>query len=212
MTDRLLAAGHGGEESRAIAAGFTPLEKRGLLQATRVRATTLQALRGALRSDRYDVLHFVGHGGWDDARDRGFLLFEDERGDAKRVTPGELVQLLRGRGLRLLVLNACETGRGSRRGTGVEFNRGVAPALLAAGLPAVLANQYPVFDGPAASFAQRFYLELGQGAPLGEAAHAARRAIAREGGANGAEWAIPVLYARDPRQRLCSGARKKRRA
>ena len=44
------------------------------------------------------------------------------------------------RGLRLVFLNACETGRGGR----VDWNRGVAPALVAAGLPAVVANQYAV--------------------------------------------------------------------
>jgi hypothetical protein len=202
----------GFEESKSVAAGFLGLEKRGLLQATVVQAATLSALRGALRRDRYDVLHFVGHGGWDAKKDRGFLLFEGETGEPRRVAPDQLVSLLRARGLRLLVLNACESGRGSRRGTGVEFNRGVAPALLAAGLPAVLANQYPVFDRPAASFAERFYAALGQGRSLSDAVHTARISIARDRSNSPSEWAVPVLYARDPTQRLCAVPRRRSRA
>jgi CHAT domain-containing protein len=194
----------GFEESKSIAAGFLRLEKRGLLQATVVQAATLSALRGALRRDRYDVLHFVGHGGWDAKKDRGFLLFEGDTGEPRRVAPDQLVSLLRARGLRLLVLNACESGRGSRSG--------VAPALLAAGLPAVLANQYPVFDRPAASFAERFYAALGQGRSLSDAVHTARISIARDRSNSPSEWAVPVLYARDPTQRLCAVPRRRSRA
>jgi hypothetical protein len=198
------------EETQAIARGFQPLEEQGLLNATLVHTASLKELRRALESEPFDVLHFVGHGGWEESRDRGYLLFEDKNGADVQVSPNEMVRLLRDRGLRLLFLNACETGRGSRRGRFVEFNRGIAPALLASGLPAVVANQYPVFDRPAAAFAQRFYAALGKGKALGEAAHEARSAIGRGKDRDEIEWAVPVLYARDPSQRLCSQRPKKR--
>ncbi len=204
-------------ESRAIEAGFAALQERGLLEATLVRAASLSALRDALRTQRFDVLHFVGHGGWDAARDRGYLLFEEE-GEARQVSPAALVALLRDRGLRLLVLNACESGRQSRKSkrgdhesNGHEVNRGVAQALLAAGLPAVLANQYPVFDKPAASFVARLYAGLGRGEGLSESVRHARLALAREAGSGALEWAVPVLYAREPGQRLCAASPEAKR-
>lgn len=202
------------KELRAIEEGFAPLEERGLMRLTLLRPASLSTLRAALRSSRYDVIHFAGHGGWDSARDGGYLLLDGTAGnlgEGQRVAPAALVRLLRGRGLRLLVLNACESGRGSRRGSATEFNRGVAPALLAAGLPAVLANQYPVFDRPAAAFAQALYTALGHGDSIVDAVRSARLSLARESGAGDPSWAVPVLYARDPKQRLCARARSARK-
>jgi hypothetical protein len=84
----------------------------------------------------------------------------------------------------------------------VEWNRGVAPALVAAGLPAVVANQYPVLDGAATAFAREFYGALAGGRALGDAAREARVAVGRDVGAAGLDGAVPVLFARDPRETL----------
>ena len=103
-----------------------------------------------------------------------------------------------GRGLRLVFLNACETGRGGR----VEWNRGLAPALVAAGIPAVVANQYAVEDAAATAFARELYAQLAAGSALGDAAREARVAVGREHGTGSLGWAVPVVFARDPREPL----------
>ena len=47
---------------------------------------------------------------------------------------------------------------------------GLAPALVAAGIPAVVANQYPVEDAAATAFARELYAQLAAGSALGDAA------------------------------------------
>src|SRR5262249_14770482 len=75
--------------------------------------------------------------------------------------------------------------------------------LVAAGLPAVVANQYKVLDASATAFARHFYRALAQGLTLAEAARASRSAVRGSIAGEAIDWAVPVLYARDPGARLC---------
>jgi hypothetical protein len=160
--------------------------------------STAGRLQRRLAAGGVDVLHFVGHGGFDEGEREGSLLLEDERGRPRPLGTDALRQVVCGRGLRLVFLNACETGRGGR----VEWNRGVAPALVAAGVPAVVANQYPVEDAAATAFARELYAQLAAGSPLGDAAREARVAVGRDLGTDALGWAVPVVFARDPREPL----------
>jgi CHAT domain len=196
-TEKLSAAA----EERAMRRGFSSLSEAGLVTIDAVRALTPELLHERVLAGGYDILHFIGHGGFDARRGEGYLVFEDEGGHARRVFSGDLRHLLCHRGLRLVFLNACETGRGGR----LNFNRGTAPALVAGGIAAVVANQYTVRDYSATSFARRFYASLAQGATIGDAARESRIAVGYARGAETAasfEWAVPVLFARDPQARL----------
>ena len=159
---------------------------------------TAGRLQRRLAAGGVDVLHYVGHGAFDAGEREGSLLLEDERGRPKPLGADALRQVVCGRSLRLVFLNACETGRGGR----VEWNRGVAPALVAAGIPAVVANQYSVEDAAATAFARELYAQLARGSALGDAAREARVAVGREHGTDSLGWAMPVLFARDPREPL----------
>ena len=145
-----------------------------------------------------DVLHFVGHGHFDESEREGFLVLEDERGGPRPLGAEALRQVVCQRGLSLVFLNACETARGGRS----DWNRGAAPALVAAGMPAVVANQYAVLDSAATLFARELYSGLAAGRALGDAAREARIALAGELGASRIDWAVPVVFARDPREPL----------
>jgi hypothetical protein len=165
---------------------------------TRPTPARLQRRLSAASGSTPDVLHFVGHGHFDEAEREGFLLFEDERGRPRPLGAEALGQLVCRRGLSLVFLNACETGRGGR----VDWNRGTAPALVAAGVPAVVANQYPVLDSAATAFARELYSQLAAKKSLGDAAREARIAVAREMGTKRLDWGVPVVFARDPREPL----------
>jgi len=78
----------------------------------------------------------------------------------------------------------------------------VAPALVAAGVPAVVANQYAVLDEAATVFARELYGALARGWTLGDSAREARVAVAHAAGSETLDWAVPVLFARDPRATL----------
>ena len=105
-------------------------------------------------------MHFIGHGVYDEHKKEGFLIFEDDRGGEFAFGERAVREIFCRRGLSLVFLNACESGRGGR----ADFNKGVAQSLVAHGLPALVANQYSVLDSSATSFAQHFYWSLAQGA------------------------------------------------
>jgi hypothetical protein len=186
------------EETAALRRALRPLlrSRRAVVEAL-PRATARQ-LQRRLAEDRVDVLHFAGHGAFDPATGEGAILLEDERGRPRPLSFAAFRQLVCRRGLRLVSLNACETGRGGR----LDWTHGMAGALLAGGVPAVVANQYPVGDAAAITFAGELFAALARGRLLGEAVREARLALAREANGSGLEWAIPVLFARDARERL----------
>ncbi len=130
---------------------------------------TRQFLDDALAEEPYAILHFIGHGAFDEDEDgvmHGRLRLNAAGED---LPPGEdedwinevELQSLLGnhRSLKLVVLNGCEVGEVSQRPEGEGF-WGVAPALLRAGIPAVVAMQYPIRDDVAIQFAETFYRRL----------------------------------------------------
>jgi hypothetical protein len=187
-----------GTETTDLRYAFRPLLDRGRAVLEVLTRATAGRLQRRLAGGGVDVLHFVGHGDFDENEREGSILLEDERGRPRPLGADALRQVLCGRGLRLVFLNACETGRGGR----ADWNRGVAPALVAAGLPAVVANQYAVLDAAATAFARELYAQLAAGRALGDAAREARVAVARDLGPGTIEWAVPVVFARDPREPL----------
>lgn len=181
-------------EAEAVGAGLAPLVDRGLARVRVERAVTVEALHRLVADGPCDVLHFIGHGTWDAERRTGSLLLESASGGVAPVEAPVLRALLSGRGLALVVLNACLSARGSRG----DLARGVAPALVAAGIPAVVANQFSVLDTAALVFARELYRSLALGRPLGEATREARLAVRCDAGCGPVDWAVPVVYARDP--------------
>lgn len=159
-----------------------------------VPGATCDALFSALDGKDYDILHFAGHG--DIASDgTGRLLLKDLR--TKRSDPlsaAKLGMVLRSKKLRLVVLSACSTSAG-------DFTKEfavVAETLVASGVPAVVANQFPITNSIAATFAGAFYNELLRSGDVDQAATNGRIRLAFEGdlpgGAARFEWGIPTVY------------------
>ncbi|MGH7490686.1 MAG: CHAT domain-containing protein [bacterium] len=91
--------------------------------------------------------------------------------------------------LRLVFLNACLTARASSAGP----YAGLATALLRAGIPAVVAMQFPISDAAAIAFSRAFYRRLAASDTVDAAVTEGRLAIHRLGRG---EWATPVLFER----------------
>jgi outer membrane protein assembly factor BamD (BamD/ComL family) len=160
------------------------------------RATILE-LHDRLGEQPCHVLHYMGHGDFDARTGHGALVYEDEYGDGAMVDGSTLGVLLRDvPTMRLVFLNACETAKVTRE-KGLDPFAGVAAAVVMAGIPAVVAMQFPISDSAAITFAQRFYPLLGRGYPVDTAVAEGRRAIclARTGTM---EWGTPVLFLRAP--------------
>lgn len=158
---------------------------------------TSSKLHAALQ-DPYDVVHFMGHGAFRDQR--GYLILEDEAGDADLKEAETIGDLLRNTAVQLLVLNACETAIPSPD----ESLIGVAHAAHAAGIPAVIAMQQPILDQVAAEFARAFYQAFVSLKPLETCLSAGRIAIKAKQGNDSVEWANPVMFSNAPAGSLCS--------
>ncbi|WHZ15243.1 MAG: hypothetical protein OJF52_002084 [Nitrospira sp.] len=189
------------EEADVIRSGFRRLLDAGLAEVDLLLDATPELLHRTLEAAGapLDILHFIGHGEYREGTDSGYLVFENPDGGVQELDSSTLRQIVCRRGIRLVCLNACETGRGGRE----DFSRGVAQALIAGGVPAVVANQYPVLDVSATSFSRHFYWALAMGQSIGDAAREARVAVNYSISGEAIDWAVPVVFARNPAQRLC---------
>jgi hypothetical protein len=157
---------------------------------------TLEAIDAALRKGIH-ILHFVGHGTFVDGTCALFL--SNAQNKVLPVKDADIAAML-GRQLidqdaqaddklRLVYLSSCQTATRNP----AEAFRGLAPRLVAAGVPAVLAMQDLVPVKTAGDFSRTFYRELMEHGQADRAANAARATVmsARLPGA-----AIPVLFLR----------------
>jgi hypothetical protein len=158
-------------------------------------ASSAERLGDRLTENRYHIVHYMGHGDFDERTGRGVLLMEDEARQASPIDGPTLGILLRDvPTLRLVVLNACETARLTKE-RGLDPFAGVASSLVMAGIPAVVAMQFPISDDAAITFARRFYALLARGEAVDTAVAEGRRAV-RTSRPDTLEWGTPVLFMR----------------
>jgi CHAT domain-containing protein len=167
------------------------------VHVTRIEAATTEDLGAALLHIRHriDILHFIGHGDYDNATGKGMLYFETPAGGLHAVDGQQLKHFLGGQTeLQLIVLNACMTAN-FPLGGGRDPLSGVATSLLAAGFRAVIAMQFPISDGAAIAFSRGLYARLAAGEPLDAAMVEGRRAILFRQ-PDSLEWSTPALFMR----------------
>jgi len=156
-------------------------------------AATRKAVLRAVRSGRYDVLHFAGHGFFD-AADPGRGGFVGAGGEVLRGADLDGIADLPA----LVFFNACEAARVRRRADAsrqrlLAFRRSssLAEAFLAGGVANFLGTHWPVGDHSAFEFSTTLYARLLEGATLGESVLAARRRLFADGSI---DWADYVHY------------------
>lgn len=193
-------------EWQALNNALGDLTARGRVQLQRLEPATLENLQDMMRRSEIHILHFTGHGGFDIDRGAGFLLVEDERGNARQLDAQRLGTLLGdgetlryrdsqmlgtlprdSKSLRLVTLM---TRQGTRDVT-APFLR-IAPGLVRQGVPAVVGMHFELSDRAALYFAREFYGALADNEPVDVAMSRAREAIYSY--LNQMEWATPVLY------------------
>ncbi|MFL7791007.1 MAG: CHAT domain-containing protein [Anaerolineae bacterium] len=164
-------------------------------EITVVRNTTPAILQDQLR-EPFHILHYDGHGIFDEENDSGHLYLHDEQGKIYHLTGEMLATYLDGSTVRLVVLAACETAVDSKE---KRFS-GIAHQLMrASSLPAVVAMQYEIPDSSAIAFATGFYGALADDHPVDAATIEGRKAILGALGKDpfaAPDWATPVLFMR----------------
>ncbi|MGW0436635.1 CHAT domain-containing tetratricopeptide repeat protein [Micromonospora sp. NPDC003197] len=139
---------------------------------------TMERLREVLATTPdYSIVHFDGHGFFradsTPAELASGLVFERADGRPDRVSAADFAAVVPVEQTPVVVLNAC---RSAHRSTDPNL-RTVASALLAAGVPAVLAMTHNVPAAVASRFMAAFYRALGNRQTIGAAASAGRRAL-----------------------------------
>ncbi|MFK8113978.1 MAG: CHAT domain-containing protein [Rubripirellula sp.] len=156
-----------------------------------------QELQQQLQQGVFHALHFMGHGDFDPESGRGVLVMENDNGTAQFISGRALGNLLADApSLRFVFLNACKTAQ-SHATNSKEAFAGVSTALLMAGVPAVVAMQYPISDEAAIAFSKTFYRLLPACHPLEKVVAEARKSVFQLQESSGrSEWATPVLFMR----------------
>ncbi len=155
---------------------------------------SLPNIQDRLDEEEFHILHYTGHGVYNEKEDKGYLILEDDAGKARPVDNETIANLLAGyKSLRLVVLSGCQTAKTSGR----RALSDLATPLLTKNIPAVVAMQYSVTDKSAMALAQKLYIEIGNNTPVDLALTRARKALLINGGLGSVEFATPVLYAFD---------------
>jgi CHAT domain-containing protein len=153
----------------------------------------LSEVERLLSNGQFHILHFIGHGDRDEESDEYTLVFVDGDGEPDLVPGSVLGTILRTyTSLQLVLLNACEGARTDYR----DPFKGVASALVKAGISVVVAMQGAITDGAASNFAGAFYEKLiAMAMPYDDALLSARRNLYAADRKH-LEWATPVLFSR----------------
>jgi hypothetical protein len=179
--------------------GFGGIDTRFLRPGTSIQ------LQEMLTEDA-QVFHFSGHGvmqrhreeGSDTVESVGQVIFSGDNNSPDPVDVGTLGLELRGKGIRLVVLNACEAAKRDP----VTPWAGIAPALVRQGIPAVVGMQYTIGDSSAIAFSRRFYRTLAGGGSIDSSVTEGRLGILTRSGGEERDWGVPVLYMRSSQSKL----------
>lgn len=169
---------------------------QGTVVVDRLPEPTMAQLSAWLEHQDVHILHFVGHGDYDERSQSGIVYFCDQYGRSVAVGPDTLGPFLHDHDpLRLALLNACR----SARADATDPFGGMAQGLVQQDVTAVVAMQFPISDGAAVAFTSEFYGAVSDGIPLDQAATWARKALLVS---HPGEWATPVLFLRAPDGRV----------
>jgi hypothetical protein len=185
------------EEKARLSDALAGLVAKGLIYVEWVDRPDWDSVHAMLRDETWHVLHFIGHGEYDDDAHEGMIALVDAAGRSHMVDADRFADLLNQGGAqpRLVVLNSCQSGR---TGTRDVFSSSAA-TLVRRGTSAVAAMQFTVSDASAVTFARGFYEWLAKGDTVDQAVRSGRVSML---GGDSLEWVTPVLYVRGDTSRL----------
>ncbi len=188
------------QHKAALEQAIAPMRDSGELEFEWLEgAVTADRIRAALGKAETHLVHFVGHGSFENGQPR--LHLNDDYGDDYPRPASVVAGLFRDRpSLRLVVLNACQGAAVNS----ADALLGLAPQIAAQGVPAIVAMQWDIYEWAAQKFAQEFYRILCAGPAVGEVETALTRARAAlyDDNPESRGYATPVLLLRGEGGRL----------
>lgn len=176
-----------------------PLQDEGRVECRVDYARGIEPTRSLIADGKYHVVHYVGHGYASSTGSRVTefgLLFEDHHQLPVPVSSGDVARLFHGTPVRVVFLHGCHTAATAAADPD-DCIPGVAHAVLAAGVPAVLGVQTLLYDRNSAEMPSVFYSNLAARQDL-DAALSAARIVGHRSGPDLPLWGIDVLYLQSP--------------
>jgi len=133
------------------------------------------------------ILHFIGHGRYDEKEREGSIALVDDQRNVNWVPDGTFADYFKQKGTipRLIILHSCEGGKNDIT---AKF-AGLAPQLILSGVQAVVAMQYMITNAAAIDFSKYFYEQIARGEPVDYAVQISR-------------WQLAALHAKDFNSRV----------
>ncbi|MGC9523284.1 MAG: PQQ-binding-like beta-propeller repeat protein [Anaerolineae bacterium] len=183
-------------EKYVLASAFAEIDPRRIRLEFLQPPVTLERLSRAMLGG-YHWLHLVAHGRYNPRQDRVDLLMEDDAGTTRAISDYLFCQMLAHKGVQpqLVFLSVCQ----SALGLSGQVLTGLAPRLVQAGVPAVVAMRGRVQMRSAQKIAHTFYAGLAEHGTVDRAMNEARDAVLAAGLPGLAD---PVLFMRLPSGRL----------
>ena len=158
---------------------------------------SFERVKEEMANGEYHILHYAGHGFYDDIEpEKSFLPFWEEperKGSLKEMTASTLQWVLETRKTLSFVYLSCCVGSAQGESSQLEGNDflGITDALVQAHVPSVLGFRWPVVDKGAQNLALAFYRYLAQEGQVDTALLLARKELAQE--RENYTWLSPIL-------------------
>ena len=151
---------------------------------------TLARLEGELQQG-YHILHFIGHGAFNEKKQQAALYLQNDDGTTTRVLDDDFAGMLKRLAAppQLIVLAACQSAQQAQ----TQAFSGLGPKLVQIGIPAVVAMQDNVTMLTARQFGAKFYRRLLEHGTVDRAMNEARSTLITNGRYDAA---VPVLFMR----------------
>ncbi len=161
-------------ERYVLASAFAEIDPRRIRLEFLQSPVTLDRLSRAML-DGYHWLHLVAHGRYNPRQDRVDLLMEDAAGTTRAIPDHLFCRMLAHKGVQpqLVFLSVCQ----SALGLNGQVLTGLAPQLVQAGVPAVVAMRGRVQMRSAQKIAYTFYAGLADHGTVDRAMNQARDAL-----------------------------------
>ncbi len=189
------------DEIEALASSLkASFEAQGLIvQLTKLTTeqATYEKVRKTIRESRFHIIHYAGHGRYNEQSPEKSSIFfwerENRSGEIKAMRSSEVSILLNGSDVRFVYLSCCQgTVTGGKDVLLDDDFLGLADAIIHAGIPGCLGFRWPVSDIGAKRLAKAFYQSLARQGRVDKALLDARLEVAALD-RDDVTWLSPIL-------------------
>ncbi|MBC8234594.1 tetratricopeptide repeat protein [bacterium] len=179
------------KEQEIIMASFSLLVSEGKAEIVFVEEASVSNIGRLVTEEEYHIIHFSGHGKFDEISQKNYLLLEDDNGQETWVSADEISYLFsKSESTRLVVLGGCQTAKVSES----DFLTGLPYSLLKRNVSAYVGFQHSIPNQVALRFFESLYIAIAKNYPIEECVFQARTSLASK---YDNHWFTPAIFSKD---------------